>query len=284
MEGTKKGGLHIRERAPLLRAELDRTEHFNRKIHWNDWFTRSFIFQLDTSLQQCSLQGITKRSIMQELTMNAENPYDPETARKARKRWQKTVWKRLKPDYTPALLSHLRNRLDRWNVPAFPGQRMERAYLVFQNLKHLVPPRVLAAILRTYLNGWVTAKRMQKRPSDPSNRCCFGCACPDSIEHYANCSVISEFARTKLRIRREDSIPDRMANFLILNHASPSRNQDAIVKQALRTAVIYRAHNHWRHHSTANAQTMRQSLPQHLKELIRGHPRAINFVENIWRN
>ena len=50
--------------------------------------------------------------------------------------------------------ARMRAKLERWDLPLFPRLRAERAVAVTARLRKLAPPRVLAAVLRTWYNGW----------------------------------------------------------------------------------------------------------------------------------
>ena len=129
--------------------------------------------------------------------------------------------------------------LERWNLGIYPIFRVDWACKVLTTLGNLVPHRVKAALLRTHWNGWLTAKRWQKSSERRDCRCCFGCNAPDAIEHYADCSVVSDFARRYLRLPRINSLQNRLADFLVLSFASPDQNQDEVWKQALRIQLRY---------------------------------------------
>ena len=180
--------------------------------------------------------------------------------------------------------TYMRSKLHRWNISVLPRRRTDRALLVYQTLHDMVPPRVLAAILRTHWNGWITARRLQWRTDTRQNQCCFGCEAPDAIEHYASCTSVSNFARSHLRLSLTDSLQLRLEDFLLLNFSSPSLRKDTLFKHSLRTACVYRAHNMWRYHPGVSPSTMRASLPQHLRELIRNHQTASQMVATIWTN
>ena len=70
-----------------------------------------------------------------------------------------------------------------------------------QRLRRLggeVPPRVWAATFGCIWNRWATSRRRQEIKS-----CCrFGCPwAEDSIEHYAQCPAIVDFARRRLHLQ-----------------------------------------------------------------------------------
>ena len=195
-----------------------------------------------------------------------------------RRQWQKVVLKGLTPDYSATLRQFVLARLARWPLSLFPRLRADRALRILPALRALVAPRVLAALVRTHWNGWVTARRLQHTRGAT---CCFGCSAPDSIEHYANCVHVSSFALSYLRLPRPVTPPQRMADFLALDIPSPVAHSDVLLLKTLRTATVYHVHNRWRH-SAAPPQVTRGMLPQTLREMLRGHDRSTAPVAGLY--
>ena len=79
-----------------------------------------------------------------------------------RSQWQRACYRLLRPSEAHIALIHLRRRLDRWNLTLLPGRRVSRAVLLLRGLGAAAPPRVGAAVLRTFCNGWITGRRMQR--------------------------------------------------------------------------------------------------------------------------
>ena len=111
----------------------------------------------------------------------------------------------------------MRTKLDRWKLTVLPAHRVLRAMQVMPALSGSVPPRILAAILRTWWNGWSTARRYQVRCTLPQHRCMLGCAAHDSIEHYASCSVLADFAQSQLQLQHPSDRESQLAAFLLLD-------------------------------------------------------------------
>ena len=80
-----------------------------------------------------------------------------------------------------------------------------------------MPVRVVLVLFRTWLNGWCTARRFQVKHAE----CLFGGRiahddeCLDSIEHYAFCPVLAEFATRRLHL--PSLFAKNMLGFLCLN-------------------------------------------------------------------
>ena len=91
---------------------------------------------------------------------------------------------------------------------------MRRALQICKQSAHLVPPRVSTAALRALFNGRCCARRFQMKKS-----CCLlGCAnefAEDSIEHYAHCPIVREFASRKLKLGPH--LVGNICSFLRLN-------------------------------------------------------------------
>ena len=255
-EASATGGLGIRDRARTFHNSIIHSDYIGRTAIWKDRFDRSYILQLSNAITHCQDKGSTQHSLETELSHDSPRPYTAQMAKSIRRQWQRTVWTRIKPDHFSDLHEYMRSELNRWNISVFPRRRTDRALLVYQALHDMVPPRVLAAILRTHCNGRITSRRLQRRTEARQNKCCFGCEAPDAIEHYASCTSVSNCARSHLRPPRTDSLQLRLEDLLLLNSASPNLRKDALFKQALRTACVYRAHNMWRYHPGVSPSTM----------------------------
>ncbi len=196
-----------------------------------------------------------------------------DTWKSVRRNWQRAAWQHIQPDYSQELHNFMRRRLERWQVGLFPRTRAERAVHALAAIRALVPPRVLAAGIRTMWNGWVAARRVQRSVPHRQLCCCFGCA---------HCAHVARFARSHLRLVRHQEPPNRLADFLLLAHPVNATDPGTLARQALRTAAVYRAHNTWRHRPEVAPHTVRESLPQHLKEMIRGHAAATRLVAGLF--
>ena len=117
--------------------------------------------------------------------------------RRMRKCFQKTVKLSLDRQFQVDPISHMREKLERWNLGGQPGATARRLVQALARLRKVAPPRVCAAVLRTCWNGWCTERRFQK-----VGHCVFGCTelmQEDSLEHYAGCSVCVGCLRRKIR-------------------------------------------------------------------------------------
>ena len=137
------------------------------------------------------------------------------------------------------LSSLLRQRLQRWapllDTPI--GIAARRGEIVIEKLKKEVPTCVPAALVRSWFNGWCTARRFQQWRS----RCWLAeeCAGEDSLEHYCRCAWSWSGARSRLRV---DDSRRQLGRFLLLE-ALP---QDELVLLALNLYAVYTARNCFR--------------------------------------
>ena len=82
--------------------------------------------------------------------------------------------------------------MGRWLGPRIHRQVAERVHRTLTGLRSSVPPRVMAALLRTLWNGWCTARRFQQRAACPF---CLAEA-SDELEHMPFCRTVREVGRS----------------------------------------------------------------------------------------
>ena len=149
---------------------------------------------------------------------------------------------------------------------------------LIRRLRTLVQPRVLAAMLRTWTNGWCTSRRFQK------NGCCiFGCKQEDSIEHYARCKVVEDYAFRHMHIHRNEGGSEessKMANFLLLDRPVKDFTDDELIRHAVRTATVYLAFCRATH-GTRGRPTA-ESLMQLTNEIVRSSGLSAAAVSKAW--
>ena len=141
------------------------------------------------------------------------------------------------------------------------GWRTRRAFGAAHRLHGMVPPRIIAAIVRTWYNGWCTGRRFQQ-----SGTCIFGCQYEDSIEHYSRCPIVMNFGHRYLNLERGGHNLER---FLLLDVSPTSISTVKIACQSAWVATVYITHCRWRHHGGERPTV--ETLGQVLCELTRGH-------------
>ena len=136
----------------------------------------------------------------------------------------------------------LRRATDRWRLRVLPGRRVHRFLATIQLLRKRVQPKVVAAMLRSVTNCWITGRRMQRR----CGRCIMGCDAEHSVENCASCRHILLLGTTDLTLQPLPA-EDRLAGFLGLLHGRPEDHGVTVCRRALLTTVAYKLHGWWRH-------------------------------------
>ena len=150
---------------------------------------------------------------------------------------QRIAKRELRKRNTDSLAVFTRRRLDRWQIPLLRGWRTRRAFEVAQRLNGMVPPRIIAAIIRTWFNGWCTARRFQRR-----DLCIFGCQSQDSIEHYCCCPVVADFGRRHLNLEQGEH---PLEQFLLLSGSLKHCRPAKLACQSAWIAATYITHCRW---------------------------------------
>ncbi len=102
-------------------------------------------------------------------------------------------------------------------MPLYPRHRARRALAVAACLRRLVPPRVVAVVIRTWYDGRCTQRRFQTRGS----RCLFGRGSgEDSVQHYMRCPELHSSDVKGLRLPPREGVAEQSLAFLLLEPAS----------------------------------------------------------------
>ena len=135
----------------------------------------------------------------------------------------------------------LYKRLPRWlEAAACPSQlhiSVERARLVSSRLAGKVPPSVLAAVWRSWCNGWCTTRRFQEE----CRECLLDSECngTDCLEHYACCPATRRYLSRRIPLSLD---PATITSFLILDEV----DDNAMLFRAVHIYAVYGVVNHVR--------------------------------------
>ena len=115
----------------------------------------------------------------------------------------------------------------------------------------------------------------------PQHECLLNCGCgQDSLEHYAECRIVSFFAQSRLGLATPPPA-HKLANFLGMAPKYTEDTASEVVHRALLTYTVYAATNAARHGGTSNAV---EAMSQVVKEACPAHGGLATMVADIWRS
>ena len=159
-----------------------------------------------------------------------------------------------------ATVAHMGNRLRRLKLDILPGDRVTRARRILGELYTLTATRVVAVVLRCFLNGWTTQRRLF---GTRGCRCRLGCRLgTDDLEHIIRCPIAHQLAERHLKLR-QPPVSGRADAFMCMSEAyldgscllnGPS-DRDAVLRaRGTLMYALYSVHNAFRHDSISLAE------------------------------
>jgi len=272
-EDKKNGGLRIKERRHELYLEMDkarRSEEWKLElVAWDGWFRNSHAEVIWRVVEDLYTKDIS----IPKLRKLTENKQDGGKRKQSggRNGMQALVVKKLTPE-TVNIAPTLRKDLQKWKVGLWEDCKMRRAIKVLDRLQDLVPPRIQAAILRSWKNGWCTRRRFGTKGE---NCCAFGCKWKntDCLEHYMVCSVVHKWSSVELGTDYNNNKEERGASFMLLN--CDNMTAFSVTIHAIRLAAAYRAYNLLRHSKEGLFEGGLEGLLfQSAREAVIGHEGA----------
>ena len=269
-ENSAHGGLQLSQSArDLDKAEAD-TVYIVRQGVWASWFARSFPRKLKEAVRNLEDTGLPRAVVDDIILGNAPRPHTASQVCIVRQSFQRRIAFELRVRARPCMEPRLRHKIGRWHPPLFPRLAVGRLNTLFGRLNKLVPPRVVAACIRTLYNGWMTQRRLQQR-----GHCRFACVGEeDSIEHYACCPVVRNFGCRRLQL--EDVVearPTRIARFVSLGVWLGYPSEAELARRAVLVYAVYRAVLLHRHAIAPSESFAAEALPQFAREAVRHHRR-----------
>jgi hypothetical protein len=277
-EAAPSGGLAVVRAVRRLDSLYASSDFIVRGGRWRSWFMHSQYHNLADAMGEMQAKGISLSSVEADLGANAPRPHTSAQEKRLVHGVQKAARQALARTLPSAPEARMRAKLERWDLPVFPRLRAERAVAVTARLRKLAPPRVLAAVLRTWYNGWCTKRRFQGKGS-----CIFGCTFgEDSVDHYMRCAKLHQHAQVRLRLPMHLLSADRGKSFLLLD--SPALlPDDQLTLRALLVAAAYRLHCKLRlAPPLADEEFRRRALDQAVKEAALGHSGAMSTLDGVW--
>ena len=276
-ENCAHGGLDIQGKKNDLGATLQNLDRVGRLSLWHSWYEDGMLANIHSSQAELAAEGLSIQDVLRQTL-----PEDDEMDEASKFRWQKKhfqatirslLYKRRAYDQT----ERLRHKLDRWGLPGLPGRNAIRCGKMLRMLHTCVPPRFRTAVWRTLFNGWCTSRRFQKQGA-----CCFRCQSwiqEDSIEHYAICPIVKDFARRRLNIHPASW---ERCLFITLDSIKGTYGKEDLARHALWVYAVYKAHNFLRYRPLDEDVQPLDVLAQYAVEGTLGHPFAMNCLEGLF--
>lgn len=244
---------------------------------WQNWYRNSAIMVVHRAKVAASERGITSATIRTAIAARCNTHQRMGLQQSIKRCFQAEAMSQILQSQQYESEHHIRTKLRRWRVASVPeGILARRALTRLQQAFALVPIRVAIVLFRTWLNGWCTARRFQQRRA----RCLLGChcelddICQDSIEHYAHCPVLLEFASNTLHM--PPSCLDNMLGFLCLNKEVA---EDTRILQFLVLYAVYSATNAIRAQPRGiHISCMREFLLQYVHQGASGSSKCQSVV------
>ena len=280
-EARTAGGLHVRENRSKLDRDIAASTFMERGGRWRSWFHSSFLHNLAAAEEQCKDKGITIQAVEAEATSHSQRPWSEAQQHRATTQVQKTARTLLIKEGNSQLRTRLRHKMARWELPIHGARQVERALLILPRLAKLLPPRVQAALLRTWYNGWCTHRRFQR---EGGGACMFGCLYgQDSIEHYSTCRHVFHYGKFKLRLPDPQGRLERRMQFFLLDPVTTRVDAD-LQMQALLNAAVYALHCKHRQlpMKWSEPEQISRALAQAVKEAAMGHEKAMRAYDGRW--
>jgi hypothetical protein len=274
-------GAHRKNRQ--LRDARTASTHLTRCARLRPWLDSAMSTTLVDSNVRSKARGISIATVESNLAGNMQHPLTKARQARTLKGVQAMATDMWDISERCNHEIRLRHKLDRWQIAVLPNTRAIRATRLLATMPKHIPPRCIAAIMRTWYNGWCTKRRFQSGPG----HCLFGnCEeAEDSIEHYTVCPALAQMANRYLGIQEQGGdLTERRARFLLLHEPRPNweKNGSEMIRRTLHLAAAYRVHCACRHAVGWQTEQAQGAYGQAVKHMIRGSKKLVSLVDNIW--
>ena len=224
-ENALHGGLLVRSRAARLLNDYSEDVNIAHIAWCKSWSGGSFFHNLAEADHQFSSKLRTGHGIGVNLSR--------------RENFQKRITPLFRTTDIGSSTTHFRRRLDRWTaLHTLPGRRLTKVGRVLEVLGRTTSPKVQAAYLRTFCDGWCTRRRFQEHAA-----CAFGCGVgQDGLEHFARCRIVGQLFASSCNLtgHRTD---DALDSFLIMR----DMQEEVVAARGRALYALYRLYNGIRH-------------------------------------
>jgi len=281
-EYRSEGGLLLDDRV----ARVEKLERYSRNTRlyqvWGEWLKGGYSRQLHTNYNNLKTKPweVSQSGVENRISKGDPRPWTEKVARKVIKGTQAMCLKliRPKPHDTHAKLG---KELDKWHLGSYSRTHTDRAFRVLGVLKQRVPPKVIAAHYRAWMDGWTTSARMH---SAGGTRPCIWCGLRegDKLQHYCGCPALQRWRSKRLAIPWASDTGERHTQFFNLSSPNKKDPLDTVIR-GLALASCYHAYNACTHSQSPPSQEEAiHALNQSLKEMVKGRCRLVKLVDAVW--
>ena len=255
--------LRLEAIARALAQARRQTSAWDIEWRWKHWFDHGPVQRLRDNMVALATRGITERTVLEHGLGNAPRPATHEAWRRAQRRLQSSATTLLRrQQWLQVGMAQFSSKVRKWrNAGLLPGRRAGRCLRVMQKLPKKTPPRVRAAVLRTWLGGWCTDRRFGRR----GGSCAFGCPLgEDALAHYVCCPQLWRFGAARLGLTDPGDPATRTTRALLWCSAA---DNEEVTRTAMLMAVGYKAHNVLRHRTAAMPLAISRLFDEILRQL-----------------
>ncbi len=249
-EAMAHGGLNIEARARSIQHALVHAEYVHRAWAWHDWMSRLFIMKLHSTATEYRHRQLGPREMARRIVGNGQDEAGREL--QVRRGWTRSARLAVTVENKLRVVNYTRAKLNKFPSRQLPRVRTDRAINLLEHMDAWAPPRIKAALIRTWWGGWCTGRRFQQG----GGRCAFGCeGAEDDMRHYPYCRVIRDaFSPALAPVPPEDLADD----FIALLPGTRQQTQSRLI----RLTAAYLTHCRSRHRrlpTTAVKEVMRDT-------------------------
>ena len=260
-------------------------------ITWLGWFHRSTVLTVVRGVQEFETWALPRHFFFARVCeANSLDPshlpevpgnlyvseLDDEQQRcvKVRKEMQKSAYREpLSSKMLQPTEWRMRKKMERWCIDAiYPGKLARLLTHRMGHLHSLVSPRVIAAMIRTWFNGWCTTRRFQG-----TGRCMLCQAGPgsDCIEHYATCRVTNS-------LRAQLKLPETFNSLQSFMLGLPDITDAECTVSLLVVYAVYNAVNTLRHTGIMPPDQIMHMLIEFCKIAAASHGYSLKVFEHVF--
>jgi len=258
---SREGGESLRRREKRLRQVIDGSS-VSHCLWLGSWAKSNFFSSVvDADLQVDAMIALRRaRGTLPAAFASYIEPMGPDFGDDGRyRKWQPVATALLHPTSLKITTAHMDARLRKLNLNTLPGHRLRRATRILRELYSLTASRVVAAVLRCFLDGWITQRRLLGARNCP---CKFGCKKgTDDLNHIMRCPMTHLLARKHLQLR-PPPVDQRADAFLCMDEdllnsrylLSANADRDGVLRaRGILMFALYSVHNALRHRHITTA-------------------------------